>query len=45
MFNQTRPRSIRRISANKSRWATHYLPVRMKMITKALNAPTPCCAG
>ena len=32
-----RPRSVRRISANRSRWPTQYMPVRMKVTTKALN--------
>ena len=37
MFSQTRPRSVRRISANRSRWATQYMPARMKLMTKAVK--------
>src|SRR4029453_10262405 len=37
MLSQTRPRSVRRIRANRSRWPTQYMPARTKLITKAIS--------
>src|SRR5215211_5783473 len=37
MLSQTRPRSVRQIRANRSRWPTQYMPARTKLITKAIS--------